>query len=83
MYSYFSTEYHISGQNIIILFWKYVVDIRSEAWLNLFWEYINGKLFAVLRPFIYIFLLNRKHSLLPKNIPCLSFLAICIYDTFL
>jgi hypothetical protein len=22
-------------------------DIRSEAWLNLFWEYIHGKLFAV------------------------------------
>ncbi len=34
-------------QNIIILFWKYVVDIRCEAWLNLFWEYTNGKLFAV------------------------------------
>jgi hypothetical protein len=30
-------------QNIIILFWKYLV----EAWLNLFWEFINGKLFAV------------------------------------
>ncbi len=44
---YFSTEYHNSGQNIIILFWKYLVDIRSEPWLNLFWEYINGKLFAV------------------------------------
>jgi hypothetical protein len=24
-----------------------IVDIGSEAWLNLFWEYINGKLFAV------------------------------------
>ncbi len=24
-----------------------MADIRSEAWLNLFWEYINGKLFAV------------------------------------
>jgi hypothetical protein len=23
------------------------VDIRSEAWLNLLWEYINGKNFAV------------------------------------
>ncbi len=31
---YFSTEYHNSRQNIIK--WKYFVDIRSEAWLNLF-----------------------------------------------
>ncbi len=23
------------------------VDFRSEAWLNPFWEHINGKLFAV------------------------------------
>ncbi len=44
---YFSTEYHNSRQNIIILFWKYLVDIKSEAWLHLFGEYINGKLFAV------------------------------------
>jgi hypothetical protein len=43
----FSTEYHNSRQNGIILFWKYLVDIISEAWLNLFCEYINGKLFAV------------------------------------
>ncbi len=41
---YFSTEYHNSTQNIIILFLKYLVDIRSEACLNLFGEYINGKL---------------------------------------
>jgi hypothetical protein len=39
--------YHNSRQNIISLFWKYLVYIRSETWLNLFWEYINGKLFAV------------------------------------
>jgi hypothetical protein len=26
---------------------EYLDDIRSEAWLNLFWEYIKGKLFAV------------------------------------
>jgi hypothetical protein len=26
--------YHNSQQNIIILFWKYFVVIRSEAWLN-------------------------------------------------
>ncbi len=30
-----------------MLFYKYLVDISSEAWLNLFWEYINVKLFAV------------------------------------
>jgi len=41
-------EYHNSRQNILILFWKYLVNNRSEAWLNLFWENINGKLFAVL-----------------------------------
>jgi hypothetical protein len=44
---YYSPEYHISSLNIIILFWKYLVDIRCEAWLNLFWEHINRKLFAV------------------------------------
>ncbi len=33
-YLYFCTEYHISRQNIIILFWKYLFEIRSEAWLN-------------------------------------------------
>jgi hypothetical protein len=38
---------YTSLQNFIILFWKYIVDIRREAWLHLFWEYINGKLFAV------------------------------------
>jgi hypothetical protein len=45
----YSTEYHSSRQNIIFLFLKYLVGFtyRSEAWLNLFWEYINGKLFAV------------------------------------
>jgi hypothetical protein len=32
---------HPKARHIIILFWKYLVDIRSEAWLNLFWEYIN------------------------------------------
>jgi hypothetical protein len=47
LYMYFSPEYHNSRQNIIILLWKYLVDIRSEAWLNLFWEYIKGILFAV------------------------------------
>jgi hypothetical protein len=29
----------------MILFWKYLVGIRIAAWLNLFWEYINEKLF--------------------------------------
>ena len=44
---YFSAEYQNYIQNIIILFWKYLVDVRSEAWLNLFWEYIKGILFEV------------------------------------
>jgi hypothetical protein len=44
---YFSPEHHISRKKIIIMIWKYLFDIRSEAWLNLFWEYMNGKLFAV------------------------------------
>jgi hypothetical protein len=45
--SSFILLYRISvRQNIIVLFWKYLVDIRSEAWLNLFWEYINGNLFV-------------------------------------
>ncbi len=43
----FSTEYHNSRWNIIILFRKYLVDIKSEVWQNLFWEYVNGKSFAV------------------------------------
>jgi hypothetical protein len=29
-------------------FWNYLADIRTEAWLNLYREYVNGKLFAVL-----------------------------------
>jgi hypothetical protein len=36
-----------SRQNFIILFWKHLVDITKEALLNLFWEYISGKLLAV------------------------------------
>jgi hypothetical protein len=43
---YFSTEYNNSRQNILILLWTYLVDIRSEAWLNSFWNYKNGKLLA-------------------------------------
>jgi hypothetical protein len=46
---YFSTEYLNSRENIIILFCKYFVDIRSMARLNLFWEYRKGKLSAVLK----------------------------------
>jgi hypothetical protein len=45
---------HNSRQNVIILFWKYLVDIRSDAWLNLSWEYINGKLFAVFTKKLYM-----------------------------
>jgi hypothetical protein len=26
---------------------KYLVDIRNEAWLNFFWENLNGNLSAV------------------------------------
>jgi hypothetical protein len=26
---------------------KILLILEGEAWLNLFWEYINGKLFAV------------------------------------
>jgi hypothetical protein len=37
---YFSTEYHNSRQNILILFCKYLVDI----WEIPFWKYINPKL---------------------------------------
>jgi hypothetical protein len=46
---YFSTEYHTVIADIIILFCKYLVNIKckSEAWLSLFWEFINEKLFAV------------------------------------
>jgi hypothetical protein len=42
---YSTSLQNIITKNFIILFWKYLVDIRSEAWLNLCWEYI--KLFAV------------------------------------
>jgi hypothetical protein len=38
---YCTTEYQNSLQSIIILFWKYLF---YGPWLNLFWEYINGKL---------------------------------------
>ena len=44
---YFPLKHKNPRQNITIMFWKYLVDIESEAWLNLFWQYINGKLFAV------------------------------------
>jgi hypothetical protein len=35
---YFFAEYHYSRQNLIILFWNYLADIRNDAWLNLFWK---------------------------------------------
>jgi hypothetical protein len=44
---YFSRKIIIPEQKFIILLCKCLVEISSEAWLNLFWEYINGKLFAV------------------------------------
>ncbi len=37
-------QYNASKQNIILMFWKYFVDIRSDAWLNLLREYINKKI---------------------------------------
>jgi hypothetical protein len=43
---YFTTEYRNSGQNIIILFCKYLVDIW-ECVAKSFWEYINRKHIAV------------------------------------
>ncbi len=42
--SYFHTEHYNS---VLELFSWY---IRNEAWLNLIWKYINGKLFAVYWP---------------------------------
>jgi hypothetical protein len=48
--------YNNSRQNIIILVWKYLVNIRCEAWLNLFWEYTNGKLFALYAPLISFYI---------------------------
>ncbi len=41
-----ATEYDDSRQIIIILFYKYLLDIRSEAWLILFWEYIKVLTFS-------------------------------------
>jgi hypothetical protein len=38
---------YFSANIIIVLFWKYLIDIKSETFLTLFGEYINGKLFAV------------------------------------
>jgi hypothetical protein len=46
---YFSPRYINPRQNIIILFWKYLVDTGSEAWLNLVGKCVNGKLFVVER----------------------------------
>jgi hypothetical protein len=43
----FSKEYQNTRQNIIILFWKYLGDMRGEAWPNLSGKYINEKLSAV------------------------------------
>jgi hypothetical protein len=57
---YFSTEYHISRQNIIILFWKYLVDIRREAWQKKFWEYIHGKFVFKTQTVFYLY--NQNHQ---------------------
>ncbi len=47
MSSIILAEYHNSRQNIIILFWKYLVDIRSEYLAKSSLRIRNGKLFAV------------------------------------
>jgi hypothetical protein len=49
MYLIIGSKYLNSRENIIILFWKYFIAIRSMARLNLFWEYRKGKLSAVLK----------------------------------
>jgi hypothetical protein len=37
----FSTEYHNSRQSIIILFWKYLINIRSESVLGIYkWKIV-------------------------------------------
>jgi hypothetical protein len=41
---YYSTDYQNSRQNIIILFWIYLVDIGSKTKLNLFWELHKWKI---------------------------------------
>jgi hypothetical protein len=44
-----------SRQNIIIpVFWKYLVVLEVRTCLNLFWEYIDGKLFAVQAELSYL-----------------------------
>jgi hypothetical protein len=37
----------IPERTLQLFFWKYLIDIRSEAWLNILWEHKNEKLFAV------------------------------------
>jgi hypothetical protein len=41
---YFSTEYRNSGQNIIIRFCKYLVDVWRKAWLSLFGNIYKSKI---------------------------------------
>jgi hypothetical protein len=71
------TEYRNSRESMIIMFWKYFVDISSEAWLNLFWEYVNRKLFAVqarslefcnVKSFLTGWLIDCFQAFLAKNI---------------
>ncbi len=75
---YFSTEYPNPRQNIIILFLKYLVDISSEAWLNLIWENIKGKLFSVggkqaQKMTIVIFYCRIKQNNVNFSFPCREF----------
>jgi hypothetical protein len=74
---YFSTEYHYSKQNIIILFWKYFVDIRSKDGLNDFWEYKKGKLFAVHVHIIFTgiwYCIGYRQTSIPVVIPVIGIL---------
>jgi hypothetical protein len=41
---YRTSKYQTEQYNSVL---EYLLDIRSEAWINLFGEIINGKLFAV------------------------------------
>jgi hypothetical protein len=58
---YFSTEYHISSQNIVILVWKYLVDIRSVAWPKKLWEYIHGKFLFKTQTVFYLYMYIQNH----------------------
>ncbi len=49
-----SAEYHISRQNISILFCKHFVNIWEWGLAKSFREYMNWKLFGVWSPILYV-----------------------------